>query len=100
MPRNSRGRRALVRGHEVSTRNLRFSERQIAFIPTKAAAARPQRYDLLPDRSESAGPSYRPGRPLHEQVGIQAAAKGRLVDMGQKVERGGLKQDPRHIMEL
>src|SRR5262249_18730071 len=42
MPRNSRGRHALVRGSEVSMRKLRFSERQIAFIRTKAAAACPR----------------------------------------------------------
>jgi hypothetical protein len=42
MPRNSRGRHALVQGREVSMRKLRFSERQIAFIPTKAAAACPR----------------------------------------------------------
>ena len=40
-------------------RKLRFSERQTAFIPTMAANSLPApRYDLLPDRSKSAGPSY------------------------------------------
>src|SRR6516165_1133604 len=38
MPRNSRGRRVLVRRHEVSTWKLRLSERQISLILTKAAA--------------------------------------------------------------
>src|ERR1700745_1442100 len=42
MPRNSRGRLALVQGREVSMRKLRFSERQIAFISTKAAAGWPR----------------------------------------------------------
>jgi 2-dehydropantoate 2-reductase len=32
-----------------------------------------------------------------EQVGIQARANERLVDIVKKVERGELKQDPRHI---
>ena len=35
-----------------------------------------------------------------EQVGIQACANERLVDIITKVERGELKQDPRHITEL
>jgi 2-dehydropantoate 2-reductase len=35
-----------------------------------------------------------------EQVGIRAAANERLVDIVKKVERGELKQDPRHIAEL
>ena len=35
-----------------------------------------------------------------EQVGIQARANERLVDIVKKVERGELKQDPRHITEL
>ena len=35
-----------------------------------------------------------------EQVGIQARANERLVDIVKKVERGELKQDPRHIIEL
>jgi 2-dehydropantoate 2-reductase len=34
------------------------------------------------------------------QVGIQARANERLVDIVKKVERGELKQDPRHITEL
>jgi 2-dehydropantoate 2-reductase len=33
-------------------------------------------------------------------VGIRAAANERLVDIVKKVERGELKQDPRHISEL
>jgi 2-dehydropantoate 2-reductase len=35
-----------------------------------------------------------------EQVGIQARSNQRLVDIVKKVERGELKQDPRHITEL
>jgi Ketopantoate reductase PanE/ApbA C terminal len=35
-----------------------------------------------------------------EQVGIQARPNERLVDIVKKVERGELKQDPRHITEL
>jgi 2-dehydropantoate 2-reductase len=35
-----------------------------------------------------------------EQVGIQAPANERLVDIVKKVERGELKQDLRHITEL
>ena len=35
-----------------------------------------------------------------EQVGIQARANDRLVDIVKKVERGELKPDPRHITEL
>ena len=35
-----------------------------------------------------------------EQVGIQARANERLVDIVKKVERGELQQDPRHITEL
>jgi len=35
-----------------------------------------------------------------EKVGIRAAANERLVDIVKKVERGELKQDPRHITEL
>jgi 2-dehydropantoate 2-reductase len=35
-----------------------------------------------------------------EQVGIQARATERLVDIVKKVERGELKQGPRHITEL
>ena len=35
-----------------------------------------------------------------EQVGIQARANERLVDIVKKVERGELKQYPRHITEL
>jgi 2-dehydropantoate 2-reductase len=35
-----------------------------------------------------------------EQVGIQARANEPLVDIVKKVERGELKQDPRHITEL
>ena len=35
-----------------------------------------------------------------EHVGIQARANERLVDIVKKVERGELKQDPRHITEL
>jgi 2-dehydropantoate 2-reductase len=34
------------------------------------------------------------------QVGIQASANERLVDIVKRVERGELKQDPRHITEL
>ena len=34
------------------------------------------------------------------QVGIEARANERLVDIVKKVERGELKQDPRHITEL
>ena len=35
-----------------------------------------------------------------EQVGIQARANERLVDIVKKVERRELRQDPRHITEL
>ena len=35
-----------------------------------------------------------------EQVGIQARANERLVDIVKRVERGDLKQDPRHITDL
>ncbi len=35
-----------------------------------------------------------------EQVGIQARANGRLVNIVKKVERRELNQDPRHITEL
>ena len=35
-----------------------------------------------------------------EQVGIQARANERLVDIVNRFERGELKQDPRHITEL
>jgi 2-dehydropantoate 2-reductase len=35
-----------------------------------------------------------------EQAGIQARANERLVDIVKKVERGELKQDPRHITDL
>jgi 2-dehydropantoate 2-reductase len=35
-----------------------------------------------------------------EQVGIRAAANERLVDIVKKVEKGELKQDPRHLTEL
>ena len=35
-----------------------------------------------------------------EQAGIQARANERLVDIVKRVERGDLKQDPRHITEL
>src|SRR5271166_1006438 len=35
-----------------------------------------------------------------QQVGIQARANERLVDIVKKVERGELKQDPRHIADL
>jgi 2-dehydropantoate 2-reductase len=35
-----------------------------------------------------------------EQVGIPARANGRLVVIVKRVERGELKQDPRHITEL
>ena len=35
-----------------------------------------------------------------EKVGIQARANERLVDIVKKVEKGELKQDPRHITEL
>jgi 2-dehydropantoate 2-reductase len=35
-----------------------------------------------------------------EQVGMQARANERLVDVVKRVERGELKQDPRHIAEL
>ena len=35
-----------------------------------------------------------------EKVGIPARANERLVDIVKKVERGELKQDPRHITEL
>jgi 2-dehydropantoate 2-reductase len=34
------------------------------------------------------------------KVGIQARANERLVDIVKKVEKGELKQDPRHITEL
>ena len=34
-----------------------------------------------------------------EQVGNQARAHERLVDIVKKAERGELKQDPRHITE-
>ena len=68
MPRNSRGRHASVRGREVSTRNLRFSERQIGFILARAAAASPRR----------------PGR----SCGIRARGNERLVDIVKKVGRG------------
>jgi 2-dehydropantoate 2-reductase len=34
------------------------------------------------------------------QVRIQARANERLVDIVRRVERGELKQDPRHITEL
>ena len=42
-------------------RKLRFSERQIAFIPTEAAAACPRGGTTC-----CAGPSYRPEGPLHD----------------------------------
>jgi 2-dehydropantoate 2-reductase len=35
-----------------------------------------------------------------EKIGIQALANDRLVDIVKKVEKGELKQDPRHITEL
>ncbi len=35
-----------------------------------------------------------------EQVGLQARANARLVDIVKKVERGELQQDPHHITEL
>jgi hypothetical protein len=35
-----------------------------------------------------------------EQIGIQARANDRLVDIVKKVERGELKQDQRQISEL
>jgi 2-dehydropantoate 2-reductase len=35
-----------------------------------------------------------------EQAGLQARANERLVDIVKKVERGELKQDPRHITDL
>jgi predicted DNA-binding antitoxin AbrB/MazE fold protein len=35
-----------------------------------------------------------------ERVGIPARANERLVDIVKRVERGELKQDPRHITEL
>ena len=35
-----------------------------------------------------------------EQVGNQACAEQRLVDIVKRVERGELKQDPCHITEL
>jgi 2-dehydropantoate 2-reductase len=35
-----------------------------------------------------------------EQAGIVARANERLSDIVKKVERGELKQDPRHITEL
>jgi 2-dehydropantoate 2-reductase len=35
-----------------------------------------------------------------EQVGLQARANERLVDIVKRVERGELKQDPRHITDL
>ena len=35
-----------------------------------------------------------------ERVGLAAHANARLVDIVKKVERGELKQDPRHITEL
>jgi 2-dehydropantoate 2-reductase len=35
-----------------------------------------------------------------EKVGLTARANERLVDLVKKVERGELKQDPRHITEL
>ena len=35
-----------------------------------------------------------------ERAGIQARANERLVEIVKKVERGELKQDPRHITEL
>jgi 2-dehydropantoate 2-reductase len=35
-----------------------------------------------------------------ERVGIQARANERLVDIVKRLERGELKQDPRHITEL
>jgi len=35
-----------------------------------------------------------------EQAGLQARANERLVDIVKRVERGELKQDPRHITEL
>jgi 2-dehydropantoate 2-reductase len=34
------------------------------------------------------------------QAGIHARANERLVDIVKKVERGELKQDPRHITDL
>jgi hypothetical protein len=90
-----------VQRREASTQNLRFSERQIAFIPTKAAAAR-SRGGIICCRINPEAPSPATGLNalLHEQVGIQARAKERLVDMVKKVVRGELKEDPRHITEL
>jgi 2-dehydropantoate 2-reductase len=35
-----------------------------------------------------------------EQVGIAARANERLVEIVKRVERGELKQDPRHITDL
>ena len=35
-----------------------------------------------------------------EQIGIQARANERLVEIVKKVERGELRQDPRHSTEL
>ena len=35
-----------------------------------------------------------------EQVGVQAHANKRLVEIVNKVERGNLNQHPRHITEL
>jgi 2-dehydropantoate 2-reductase len=35
-----------------------------------------------------------------QQAGIEARANERLVDIVKRVERGELKQDPRHITDL
>jgi hypothetical protein len=48
---------SLVRDREVSMRKFSFSERQTAFILTKAAAVCPRRGTTMqPDRSRRAGP--------------------------------------------
>jgi 2-dehydropantoate 2-reductase len=58
-----------------------------------------------PDQRPSMGQDMAKGRRTEivregEQVGLQARANERLVDIVKKVERGELKQDPRHITEL
>ena len=61
MLRNSPRRHALVWDREVLMRENEVQRAADRLHPDKGCGSLPaRRYDLLPDRSRSAGPSYRP----------------------------------------
>jgi 2-dehydropantoate 2-reductase len=98
--------------HLPPERIARAGEGDLAALKTYDERRLPRVGRGSPDQRPSMGQDMAKGRRTEieflngfvvregEQVGIQARASERLVDIVKKVERGKLKQDPRHITEL